>query len=281
MKRYFEFIGSDGKTEVEHSKFWEVWVEGTSLRTRYGKIGATGQTTVKNFDSVADAETALGKAIAEKTKKGYTEPTLDESDDEEDEEREIAPKLDENDPEAIAASKTYAAWAKKYHPLAYVEMILTAAPTGISKENIWTERSGEYEEFLSNGFQEYSERSNAPVTGYVIAEKPITDMDKFESVTTEIRRWCDKCEGEGEFDGEDCDYCESTGTQYFEVVSNYPLFISTQEELDDFVATFAGSSSATNSVSVGSTVKFCSECGTKREPASAKFCGNCGTAFKE
>lgn len=74
MKRYFEFIGSDGKTGVEHSKFWEIWVDGTTLRIRYGKIGANGQTTLKSFESVKDAEAAEAKAIAEKIKKGYSEP---------------------------------------------------------------------------------------------------------------------------------------------------------------------------------------------------------------
>ena len=279
MKRYFEFIGSDGKTEVDHSKFWEIWVDGTTLRTRYGKIGANGQTTLKNFDSVADAETAMGKAIVEKTKKGYVEPSLDELDDEDDEEREIAPKLDENDPEAVAALKAYASWEKKYKPLAYIEFELEVAPAGIPDVNIWSIRSGDYEEYLSKGFQEYNPGSNSPVTSYVIAEMPIKDMDVFETITTEIRRWCDKCEGEGEFDGDDCDYCESAGTQYFEVASNYPLFISTQEELDDFASSFAGASPASSSAPAGSTVKFCSECGTKREPLTAKFCGECGTGF--
>lgn len=41
-KRYFEF------SEGTSNKFWEVWVEGAKVLTRYGKIGASGQTTVKD-----------------------------------------------------------------------------------------------------------------------------------------------------------------------------------------------------------------------------------------
>ena len=45
MKRYFEFV------DAKSSKFWEVWIEGTTMFTRFGKIGANGQTTVKEFPS--------------------------------------------------------------------------------------------------------------------------------------------------------------------------------------------------------------------------------------
>ncbi len=41
--------------------------------TRFGKIGATGQTTVKEFPDAAAAEEARDKAVAEKLKKGYVE----------------------------------------------------------------------------------------------------------------------------------------------------------------------------------------------------------------
>ena len=67
MKRYFEFV------DTKSSKFWEVWIEGTTMFTRFGKIGATGQTTVKEFPSVDGAQAALDKSVSEKLKKGYTE----------------------------------------------------------------------------------------------------------------------------------------------------------------------------------------------------------------
>jgi uncharacterized protein (TIGR02996 family) len=65
--RYFEFI------EGTSSKFWEVLVDGTTLKTRYGKIGSGGQQTIKEFESKADAAKELDKLVHEKTKKGYTE----------------------------------------------------------------------------------------------------------------------------------------------------------------------------------------------------------------
>ena len=66
-KRYFEF--SDGSS----NKFWEVWVDGTNLMTRYGKIGASGQTTIKNEGSPEGAQKLHDKLVREKTGKGYQE----------------------------------------------------------------------------------------------------------------------------------------------------------------------------------------------------------------
>ncbi len=66
-KRYFEF------SEGSSNKFWEVWCEGASLYTRYGKIGAQGQLTIKELGSAGDAKAAHDKLVAEKTKKGYVE----------------------------------------------------------------------------------------------------------------------------------------------------------------------------------------------------------------
>ncbi|MFT3710963.1 MAG: WGR domain-containing protein [Archangium sp.] len=66
-KRYFEF------SEGTSNKFWEVWIEGNSLMTRYGKIGANGQQTVKDEGSPAGAQKLFDKLVREKTGKGYVE----------------------------------------------------------------------------------------------------------------------------------------------------------------------------------------------------------------
>jgi predicted DNA-binding WGR domain protein len=66
-KRRFEFV------EGSSSKFWEVWRTGSEVRTRYGRIGADGQTTVKDEGTDAAAEKLYNKLIGEKTKKGYEE----------------------------------------------------------------------------------------------------------------------------------------------------------------------------------------------------------------
>ncbi|MFO0600617.1 MAG: WGR domain-containing protein [Myxococcaceae bacterium] len=66
-KRYFEF------SEGTSNKFWEVWIDGNQVLTRYGKIGASGQTTVKDEGSAAGAQKLYDKLIREKTGKGYQE----------------------------------------------------------------------------------------------------------------------------------------------------------------------------------------------------------------
>ena len=59
---------SDGSS----NKFWEIKLSGTSFTTTYGKIGANGQTTIKQFSSDAKAKQEHDKLVAEKTKKGYS-----------------------------------------------------------------------------------------------------------------------------------------------------------------------------------------------------------------
>ncbi len=66
-KRYFEF------SEGTSNKFWEVWVEGNAVLTRYGKIDASGQTTIKDEGSPAGAQKLHDKLVKEKTGKGYVE----------------------------------------------------------------------------------------------------------------------------------------------------------------------------------------------------------------
>jgi DNA ligase-1 len=65
--RHFEFVGGTS------SKFWEVWVEGANMYTKYGRIGSAGQTTIKSYPDEAGARKAAEKMVAEKTGKGYVE----------------------------------------------------------------------------------------------------------------------------------------------------------------------------------------------------------------
>ncbi|HET7503617.1 MAG TPA: WGR domain-containing protein [Kofleriaceae bacterium] len=58
-------------SEGTSSKFWEIKLAGASFTTTYGKIGAAGQTTLKEFKSAAEAKKEYDKLIAEKTRKGY------------------------------------------------------------------------------------------------------------------------------------------------------------------------------------------------------------------
>ena len=65
--RRFELV--DGAS----SKFWEISLAGASFTARYGRIGSSGQSTTKHFDTEEMAAAAHDKLVAEKTKKGYVE----------------------------------------------------------------------------------------------------------------------------------------------------------------------------------------------------------------
>ena len=65
--RRFEF------TEGSSSKFWEVTVSGKEMTVRYGRIGSTGQSSVKSFTDGAAATKQAEKLINEKLGKGYRE----------------------------------------------------------------------------------------------------------------------------------------------------------------------------------------------------------------
>jgi predicted DNA-binding WGR domain protein len=79
--RYFEF------SEGTSNKFWEITLDGNSVKTRYGKIGTGGQQTLKTSADAAGAKKEYDKLVAEKTKKGYEEttPSAGGGDDEDDE----------------------------------------------------------------------------------------------------------------------------------------------------------------------------------------------------
>jgi predicted DNA-binding WGR domain protein len=71
--------------EGNSSKFWRARVEGKTLYVNYGKIGANGQTQVKDFPSADVATSEYEKLVREKRKKGYHDAggAADVDDDEE------------------------------------------------------------------------------------------------------------------------------------------------------------------------------------------------------
>jgi len=66
-KRYFEF--EDDKS----SKFWEVWQAGSDMTTRWGKIGAAGQSKTKTYPTTEAAAKEVAKLIEKKLAEGYVE----------------------------------------------------------------------------------------------------------------------------------------------------------------------------------------------------------------
>jgi predicted DNA-binding WGR domain protein len=68
-KRLFEH-GDDGK-------FWEIWRDGATVFTRFGKLGAKGQTKLKKEAGEPAAEAAIDKQVAEKVRSGFVEKDAD------------------------------------------------------------------------------------------------------------------------------------------------------------------------------------------------------------
>src|SRR5262245_11894294 len=66
-EREFQFV--DGGS----SKFWKIELDGSSHTVTFGRIGTSGQSKTKSFDTDAAALKDHDKLIAEKTGKGYVE----------------------------------------------------------------------------------------------------------------------------------------------------------------------------------------------------------------
>uniref|UniRef100_A0A0G4IC20 WGR domain-containing protein n=1 Tax=Chromera velia CCMP2878 TaxID=1169474 RepID=A0A0G4IC20_9ALVE len=68
-------------------KFWEIVLAGSKTTVRFGKIGTSGSTSVKEHKDAPSAKKFYDKMVAEKTGKGYEEEDEDgDGDDDEDDE---------------------------------------------------------------------------------------------------------------------------------------------------------------------------------------------------
>lgn len=65
--RYFEFV------EGNSNKFWEISQAGNAMTTRWGRIGANGQSKTKTFADERAAADAVATLIEDKTSEGYIE----------------------------------------------------------------------------------------------------------------------------------------------------------------------------------------------------------------
>jgi uncharacterized protein (TIGR02996 family) len=65
------FTFTDGKS----NKFWSIDLQGCRCTIRFGKVGAQGQTQLKDFPDEVAARKAHDKLVAEKLAKGYRETT--------------------------------------------------------------------------------------------------------------------------------------------------------------------------------------------------------------
>lgn len=55
------------------NKFWRGRVEGNTMYINYGRVGSSGQTSVKDFGSPAEAAEELAKQATGKRRKGYAD----------------------------------------------------------------------------------------------------------------------------------------------------------------------------------------------------------------
>jgi len=74
VRTYLELSEADGGSH----KFYETVVSNKTLTVRFGRIGDTGQTQVKDFPDHAKAVAEANKKLAEKRKKGYAEAVMGE-----------------------------------------------------------------------------------------------------------------------------------------------------------------------------------------------------------
>lgn len=86
--------------EGNSSKFWRARTDGKTLYVNYGKIGAAGQTQVKDFGSPELATKEYEKLIREKRKKGYADAGGGGSSAEDDDEDVADDGADEGEDEA-------------------------------------------------------------------------------------------------------------------------------------------------------------------------------------
>ncbi len=132
-------------SEGSSNKFWEIALSGKSFTTTYGKIGTSGQTTVKSFGSDADAKKEYDKLVAEKTKKGYSLSGGGGDDDEDEDEAPAPKKSSKTAAKPAAAAKTAAKPAAK-------AAAKPAAKPAAKKSGASTPRRFEFSEGSSNKF---------------------------------------------------------------------------------------------------------------------------------
>lgn len=60
-------------TDDRSHKFWRARTDGSTLYLNYGRVGTSGQTSVKKLGSEAEARAALAKQADGKRRKGYVD----------------------------------------------------------------------------------------------------------------------------------------------------------------------------------------------------------------
>lgn len=237
-KRYFEFHGEDPKRGTKSSsKFWEVWVEGTILHTRFGRIGATGQSVDKQFSSKKAAVEALSKAIKAKTSKGYSElPFTDGGGS--DGSNDIQTPLSSTHPDVLSANREFEQWWEIYQPIAVTDFFLSDIPTGLDAKCIWSEVATENGDFIFDDFYPGGGSSSIELHSTICHWITKTPRKKSGAkaglpIPVAVRQFCYEYSGE-----ESCrqcpldDFCYGEGDQFAAVSTlRRPQLCSSIQEL--------------------------------------------------
>lgn len=64
-------------TDDRSNKFWRGRTDGSTVYLNYGRVGTSGQTSIKKLGSEAEAEAALAKQADGKRRKGYVDTEIE------------------------------------------------------------------------------------------------------------------------------------------------------------------------------------------------------------
>lgn len=150
-------------------------------------------------------------------------------------------EINSDDPEVIQLTLKIKSWANTYEPLCVLEnFTFVEAPIGVPENHLWTEFcTAEYDYFYP-GFIGFNEDSDSYPNRYVITKNVIPQSEK-EVVVTTLYRPCMRCDQEGEVDEEPCPACNGDQTHSFNIDFDFPVEISSQEELEAFIKANQGS----------------------------------------
>lgn len=285
-KRYFEFHGADAKRgTTTSSKFWEVWIDGSTLYTRFGKIGANGQTTVKEFPTPEKAEAALEKAAAEKTKKGYIDGSARETLANRETQGDLVKLFDvfeipgnfglrnfemsKEDAETIRLlAFEFADWKDTFEIENEFEDDEFDAVEVIDAEFVWSVCNSD-NSYLVAGRLEPDFESDTTVMSWITTKRK-WHVEGENGPTTDYWLGCIRCEEAGSHNERVCQNCAGNGGN--DVDLSFPL-VKSRERPSAPAHLVKNKTSAEPDYDPGGGQ--CNSC-SKQLPIGAKFCSSCG-----
>jgi hypothetical protein len=138
------------------------------------------------------------------------------------------------DPKFEEAARRFQAWATKYKPLCFIELVAVKEqlPPNLAG-HLWTKYSWDHLDLIETGYLQ-----NDMVMGYVVTQAPAPSEQR-TLLETWIQEVCSNCGGLGEEDeGSVCTTCGGFLEYEFSVPYEYPQVLSNWEEIEAFSAHF-------------------------------------------